>query len=333
MTEFYGRLIGNGVGSSNQLMIDTSTGIPNGVVQLKGSIRMVYWQTNGDLHIGGLSGDSQSGLSGSSKQTAGHKMTWRIGGANTNEVFAGIIDDCASNTADKYKGTTTIVKEGSGDWRLSGTNVYSGTTTVESGRLFINGTHTGGGNYTVKEGGTLGGRGTVNSRVVVQSGGCVWAGDTVINTTVSLKLAGGLTLNKGAMLEFPLSYSTRVSNNRIAVTGAFTVSGATLVLNLDKSEPIPDDTEFKLFNSLGTVSGTGFTTIVPAQPSDTQVWDTSTLLKDGKIRVINKEKATGIHAVPSASTAPTAIYDLNGRRVSSNYRGIAIQNGKIIKMK
>ena len=287
-SQFYGRLIANGTGKDAQLMLENQ-GIPNGVVQLKGTIRMVYWKTNGDLHIGGLSGVSGTYLSGSSKNTAGHQMTWRVGGANTDETFAGVIDDCASSTNSKYNGTTTIYKEGSGDWRLTGTNVYSGQTYVEGGRLFVNGTHTTGGNYTVKDGATLGGRGTVGSKVTVQNGGTVLAGDTLVGTTYKLTMNKGVTLNKGAIARFPLFYNgTAIRNNRMAVTGTFIVNNAVLELDMDKvTEEIPDGTTFTLFTSLGTVSGAGFTTIVPERPSDHQEWDTSTLLKDGKLRVKN----------------------------------------------
>jgi len=315
MTGFYGRLIGNGTGSSNQLMLDTKTGIPNGVVELKGTIVMIYWQTSGDLHIGGLSGAAQATLGGCSKQTAGHKMTWRIGGANTNETFAGVINDCASNTADKYKGTTTIVKEGSGDWRLTGTNIYTGTTTVEGGRLIVNGTHTGGGAYTVKDGATLMGRGTIGSKVTVQSGGTLCAGDTAVTST-TLKLTGGLTVAKGGEVRFPVSYNgTAVKCNRLSISGACAINGATLVLDLDKAGQLPDGTELKLFQSLGAVSGSGFTAIVPAQPSETQVWDTSTLLKDGILRVVNKDQV-GIRDLKKRSRIDdSTVYDLQGRRI------------------
>lgn len=329
MTSFYGRLIGNGTGSSNQLVIDTSKGLPNGVVELKGTIMMIYWQTNGDLHIGGLSGASQSTLGGCSKQTAGHKMTWRIGGANTNETFAGVINDCASNTADKYKGTTTIVKEGSGDWRLTGTNIYTGTTTVEGGRLIVNGTHTGGGAYTVKDGATLMGRGTIGSKVTVQSGATLWAGDTLVNTHV-LKLSGGLTIAKGGEIHFPISNNgTVVRSNRLSVTGSLAINGATLVINMDKAESLPDGTELKLFQSLGTVSGTGFTQILPAQPSETQEWDTSTLLKDGILRVVPKEPV-GIRG-PQATSAEAPSYDLSGRRLAAEpTHGLYIRDRRIV---
>ena len=328
MTNFYGRLIGNGVGTSNQLVIDTKNGIPNGVVELKGNIMMIYWQTNGDIRIGGLKGTSTTTLGGSSKQTAGHNMTWRIGGANTNENFTGIINNCASNTADKYNGTTNIVKEGSGDWRLAGKNIYSGTTVVDGGRLIVNGTHTGGGAYTVNDGATLMGRGTINSHVTVKDGGTVAAGDTTISTSYSLKLNSGLTISRGGQVEFPISYKgTTASNSRIAITGTFYINGGTLILNLDKAPELPDGTVLTLFSKLGTVSGTGFTTILPEQPSPTQLWDTSTLLKDGKLRIVNKEEYTAIENITAEAPANQSYYDLNGRPVPSDYRGIAI-NGK-----
>ena len=285
-TNFYGRLIANGT-SKDAVFLLQNKGIPNGVVQLKGTIRMAYWETNGDLHIGGLSGVSGTSLSGSSKQSAGHKMTWRIGGANTDETFAGVIDDCAVSTNSKYNGTTTIYKEGSGDWRLTGTNVYSGSTYVEGGRLIVNGTHTTGGTYYVRDGATLMGRGTIGSKVNVNNGGTILAGDTLVGTSYRLNLKGGATVSSGGIIAFPLYYDgTALRNNRMAVTGSFTVSNATLELNMDKvTAPLPDDAVFTLFSSLGTVSGTGIKTIIPERPSETQEWDISTLLTDGKLRV------------------------------------------------
>ena len=334
MTNFYGRLIGNGVGSSNQLVIDTSKGIPNGVVELKGTIMMIYWPTNGDIHIGGLKGTSTTTLGGSSKQTAGHKMTWRIGGANTNENFLGVINDCASNTADKYKGTTNIVKEGSGDWRLTGTNIYTGTTIVEGGRLIVNGTHNGGGVYTVKDGATLMGRGTIGSRVTIQKGGTLNPGDTLITTIYTMKLNSGLTINNGGQMEVSVSYNgTKATCNRVAITGNSIISGATLVMNMDKAAGIPDGTELTVFSKIGTVTGSGFTTILPEQPSPTQVWDTSTLLTDGKIRILNKEEYTAIEGITAEEDKDEQLYDLNGRPVSSDYRGIVVKGKKKVLRK
>ncbi len=321
-SNFYGRLIANGTGSDAQLMLENN-GIPNGVVQLKGTIRMVYWKTNGDLHIGGLSGVAGTYLSGSSKNTAGHQMTWRVGGANTDETFAGIIDDCASSTNSKYNGTTTIYKEGSGDWRLTGNNIYSGPTYVEGGRLFVNGTHTNGGIFYVRDGATLGGKGKINSKVTVNKGGTVFAGDTLVSIVNRLNLNAGLTISSGGIACFPIAYDgTTPKNNRMAVTGAFIVNNATLEINMDKvTEKLPDDAVFSLFSSLGTVSGSGFTSIIPERPSDTQEWDTSTLLTDGKLRVkavitklkgdVNRDGVVNISDVVAVinTMAKTEIYE------------------------
>ena len=41
-------------------------------------------------------------------------MTWIVGGANTDETFAGVIDNRCS--ASGYNGSTSIEKIGSGDW-------------------------------------------------------------------------------------------------------------------------------------------------------------------------------------------------------------------------
>ena len=287
-SQFYGRLIANGTSKDAVFLLNNGDkGIPNGVVQLKGTIRMVCWDTNCDMHIGGLSGVSGTTLSGSSKQTAGHKATWRIGGANTDETFAGVIDDCAVSTNSKYNGTTTIYKEGSGDWRLTGTNVYSGSTYIEGGRLIVNGTHGTGGAYYVRNGTTLMGKGSISPKVNVSNGGTILAGDTLIAISNRLNLKGGATVSSGGIIAFPLYYDgTTLKNNRIAVTGAFTVSNATLELNMDKvTQPLPDDAVFTLFSSVGTVSGTGIKNIIPERPSDTQEWDISTLLTDGKLRV------------------------------------------------
>ena len=158
---------------------------------------------------------------------------------------------------------------------------------MEGGRLIVNGTHTTGGTYYVRDGATLMGRGTIGSKVNVSNGGTILAGDTLVGTSYRLNLKGGATVSSGGIIAFPLYYDgTALRNNRMAVTGSFTVSNATLELNMDKvTAPLPDDAVFTLFSSLGTVSGTGIKTIIPERPSETQEWDISTLLTDGKLRV------------------------------------------------
>jgi autotransporter-associated beta strand protein len=324
---FYGTVIANGVNTStdgSQFLFDNSDGIPNASIYTKGNTRIVYWETTGALHLGGLSGDAGTFLSCASKKTDNTTMTWYVGGANTDETFNGVIDNRCS--ASGHNGITSIVKEGSGDWRLTGANIYKGTTTVNDGNLIVNGTNSGTGVYLVNSGATLSGKGLISGKVTVSEGGTLYAGDTIIGAANVLRLAGGCVVDKGTV-EIPLTSS---SNSHIQVAGAFTVNNGTLSLNMDSVKTsIPDDTAFTLFNniSFATVSGTGFTTIIPATPSETQKWDTSKLLTTGVIYVRSNNWVDGINSV-KADAKNSPVYDVNGIRVNTLHHRYYIQNGK-----
>ena len=203
-TQFTGRLIANGVGTdrNGSLLLINGKNIPNAVVETKGNARVCAWDTNGDVTLGGLSGAAGTYLMGSSKNTKGFNCTWRIGGANTNETFAGIINDW-SCSGSGYTGTTHIIKQGYGDWRLTGTNTYSGKTTINGGRLIVNGKNNGTGSYTVNDGATLAGQGTIGGAVVVNEGGILHAGDTLANRILIIN--GAVSLQNGAVVEIPVT--------------------------------------------------------------------------------------------------------------------------------
>lgn len=288
---FYGTLIAKGTGSSSngaQLMLNNSSyrGMPNNSIHLKGNTRIVYWGTNGELYLGGLSGDAGTFLSGSSKNTAGHVMTWHVGGANTDETFAGVIDNCASNTASKYDGTTNIIKEGNGVWRLKGNNIYKGYTQVNGGSLVVNGRNSGTGSVTVAEDAALAGTGSVAGAVTVCSGGRIQPGDETIEGKI-LTLNSTLTLNEGAIVDIPANASTC---NTLAVKGNVTLDpGAVLRLANGKFEEAPyNATVFQVLDVTGTINGQ-FAEIIPAAPGDGQTWDTSELYSKGVIKVVGGE--------------------------------------------
>ena len=88
-----------------------------------------------------------------------------------------------------------LIKTGTGTLTLSNTNTYSGATTVNSGKLVVNGQlfET---TVTVNGGGTLGGDGKVPA-TTVQSGGVLSPGDSPGTLTAgSLSLATGSTFNE-----------------------------------------------------------------------------------------------------------------------------------------
>ncbi|MCE9555123.1 MAG: autotransporter-associated beta strand repeat-containing protein [Planctomycetes bacterium] len=74
-----------------------------------------------------------------------------------------------SNISNPNGGTNVLglTKLGGSALDLGGTNTYTGTTNVRAGTLRVNGTHTGGGLYTIDANGTLGGAGSTTSDVLV----------------------------------------------------------------------------------------------------------------------------------------------------------------------
>lgn len=112
--------------------------------------------------IGSLSG---SGSVTSTNLSAGAASELEIIGDSDLGLFLGTIT-----------GSVSLVKSGSNSQVLLGDHDYAGSTTVSSGTLLVYGTHTGGGDYVVEAGGTLGGGGSIESAVEVQSGGTLAPG-------------------------------------------------------------------------------------------------------------------------------------------------------------
>ena len=322
---FTGQLIVNGTGKSgqSQFAIRNGVGVKNAPIMLKGTAQINGAKNQSTYYLGGLSGDASTVLAGFNVKAKG-EGTWVVGTANTNETFRGVINN--NDQAGSHPGTTSIEKQGSGDWRLTGKNTYSGTTVVSKGRLIVNGAHSGKGAVSVKSGAVLAGEGSLSGKVTVSRGGTIHAGDT-ITSTKSLSLNGGLTVQQGGVVEIPLTTSGNFPRcNKLKVTGTFAVNDAHLVLDVSEATDIPDDRSFTLFDlSAATVTGTGFATIEPERPSATQVWDTSELLTTGRIYVRSASE-TGIHDVRQASSSPC--FDLTGRPTEEPQRGIYIQDGK-----
>ncbi len=112
---------------------------------------------------------------------------------------------------------------------LSGSNTYSGPTTVTSGTLLANntaGSATGTGNVTVKNAALLGGTGSISGTSTVQSGGTVTGNEVGTIGTLTL---GALDLESGGVFHFDLN--TNTLSHDLLVVGDLTLNGSTLVLN------------------------------------------------------------------------------------------------------
>lgn len=292
--DYTGHLIINGTGKANQsqFAVRNGVGVKNATLELKGTASVTGAKNASTFYLGGLSGESSTALSGFNVKQKG-EGTWIIGGANTDETFRGVIDDY--DQAHSHPGKTSIEKQGTGEWRLTGKNTYSGPTAVSAGTLIVNGQHTGTGAITIRKGATLAGKGTLAAATTIN--GTLMVGDT-LSTDKGLTFKGGLKLNSGAILRLNDAMQEATYKN---------------------------GDEIKVFT--GTVTGT-FSEIQPAAPGEGQTWDTTDLYSKGILRV-SGDSSTGINTlIFKHGTLNRLDYDLQGRPYTTNRKGIIIKNGK-----
>jgi hypothetical protein len=122
---------------------------------------------SGDSHLT-ISGGHAVVVGGINGGSGNDTLTFDLGAPTNAFAHSGVISNF--NKVEVLSGVVT----------LNGNNTYAGTTTVGDGTnsatLLVNGTHSGGGSYTVKSGGTLGGTGTLDlasssTAISVQDGG------------------------------------------------------------------------------------------------------------------------------------------------------------------
>ncbi|MDD3079575.1 MAG: autotransporter-associated beta strand repeat-containing protein [Paludibacter sp.] len=296
-SQFSGTVYANGTGTTsdgNQFMLNNTTGIPNARVVTSGNTKIVCWKNASTMYFGGLSGPAGSYLSGADKKNNSATMTWVIGGAGTDETFNGLINNECSDK--NYKGTTNIVKEGTGYWKLTGANIYSGATTVKDGMLIIDGTQTGTGKVTVMNGATLAGKGTIPGSVEVQSGATLQPGDPTLGpTNFATMNVGGLVLKSGSQVNVEINRSMKLSD-KVAATGAVVLAG-TLNLTITGTSQVGD--EFTLFTGTG-ISGS-FSSIVPETPGDGMKWTLSNgvLKVEEDVNAVNNPNQDVIQILPN----------------------------------
>jgi len=189
--------------------------------------------------VGGISTVNNNGANGgtglkftastfnnSSSNTTAGSRTLILGGSNTdsNEISGAIVDNLGAGA------TNNLTKAGSGRWILSGSNSYTGQTTVSAGSFIISST------------GSI----AAASAVSVASSAAI-GGDGTIN--------GNLTLANGARLVFDLN------NTPLTVGGTFSLDSSFSVASLVAATLTPIDWST---TPLGTYSLIGTTTVFNA---------------------------------------------------------------------
>jgi len=217
--------------------------------------------------------------------TLGAKADWsstlpmQLSGANFTIKSAD-----AANTAHNITlpapltGAGNLIKTGAGTLTLAATNTYTGGTTVNTGKLVVNGILPASGSTIIANGGTLGGIGIINGATTIQSGGTLAPGNSIGTLTFS----SSLTLAAGCTNFFEINHSP-LTNDLAKVSGALNLSGTLIVTNIGVSALASGDT-FKLFNA-GSYNGTFANVILPSLGANL-AWNTNGLNTNGVISVV-----------------------------------------------
>ena len=173
----------------------------------------------------------QAGPSGTLRFRATPILT---GGARTMILQGSTpgVGEFSASLSNTFGNVLSIIKNGSGTWAFSGTNTYTGATTLNGGKLLM----TSSGSVSnsavlVNLGAALAGSGRLNgsSAVTVTAGGALEPGD--IGTVGTLFM--GSTLNMtNAVLCYDLvsADAVGVATDKVAVAGALTLNGTNTVV-------------------------------------------------------------------------------------------------------
>ena len=122
--------------------------------------------------LGGVDDTGASGIlfiesAADNTSNAPATLTLNVAAAQSYTFSGGVRDAVGTAT----NSALTLVKNGAGTQVLSGSNSYSGSTTVSAGGLIINGDHSGTGLASVASGARIGGTGSLAGGLTIASGG------------------------------------------------------------------------------------------------------------------------------------------------------------------
>jgi len=249
----------------NSMNSSNSSLVVNGVLEMNargngtaGSDATVAVQTIGYLSGSGVVTNGSAGNIGAS--------TLVIAGTNgTATTFSGVIRQCVNGSIGlRIQNTNSVL-------RLTGNNTYQGMTAVNAGTFLVDGSHLGGGAYTVAAGATLGGTGIISAPISLT--GLLRAGDPSGTLTVSNVTGAGDVVVSNAVLTVlgQLDNSASGNLNSLYLSNSTTtitlqggseasiyaatvnVDGATNVLSVLISNPALG--QFPLIGGISTLGG------------------------------------------------------------------------------
>jgi autotransporter-associated beta strand protein len=238
--------------------------------------------------LGGVS-QTIAALTGSGAVTnTGSATTLTISNTTGTTTFSGSIGDTAAGNA------LSLIKSGGATNVFSGANTYRGTTTINNGMLFVNGS-LGTGAVMVTYGGALGGNGAIGGAVTIQSGGTLAPGTGSIG---QLAIGNVLTLASGSTTQIKISKSgSGLTNDSITGLTSIACDGTLIVTNLGTTALAAGDT-FQIF-SAASYGGAFASATLPALAGNL-IW-TNRLAIDGTLAVVNPVSTVPTNLVWSVS--------------------------------
>ncbi|WP_246801397.1 autotransporter outer membrane beta-barrel domain-containing protein [Bradyrhizobium genosp. L] len=157
-------------------------------------------------------------IEGSGSYYIGGHNTLVVGGNNLSTEVSGVIAD--NSPCGCTSGSGALEKTGTGTLALSGTNTYTGGTTITAGTLQVDGSIASSSLTTVAANGVLTGAGTVGSAQI--NAGGTFAPGMIAAPGTSMTVAGNLAFQSGALYLVFLDPATSSFAN---VTGTATLNG------------------------------------------------------------------------------------------------------------
>lgn len=206
-----------GISYGGSLKLGINDALPASTVVTLGSAN----NTHGTLDLNGFN----QTIAGLTDQGTGNRRVVNSGTGTptltvnnaTNYAFAGALGNTNQNSF-------SLLKSGSGTLTLSGANTYAGTTTVNGGRLLVEGSLSSGGGDVTVNGGVLGGSGSILRNVTIHSGATLAPG-----ASTGTLHTGSVVFAEGSTFAAELGAG---SYDQLDVTGAVNLAGATLDLSL-----------------------------------------------------------------------------------------------------
>ncbi|MGC3992464.1 MAG: autotransporter-associated beta strand repeat-containing protein [Chthoniobacteraceae bacterium] len=252
----------------------------------------------------------------------GNRTLTLTGSSTASNVLGIALGDSSTS------GKSSLVKNGAGTWVLTGTNTYTGATTVNAGTLRVTGSLASGSAVAVSGGATLTGTGTIGGSVTVAGGstlsteGALSLVDGSTSTAFKVgSLALGGTSGNLSQLSFDVGSSL---NDLLTVVGNLLLNVGGATININSSGAVAGQTYTLI--SFGSGTGAGFTIGSGSTVGSLTLANTS--LSFGVSGTLNVT-ANSVQLVTTGATAPTTAYwsgvqgtqwnSLNGSSTAANF--------------